>query len=203
MPETTTSPTKGERSRQAIEEAAYNLFREQGYHATSMRQIAERSGLALGGIYNHFASKEEIFKAIAIDMHPINRIMPLIQFAEGESTETFVRNAARALVDELERDPDFVKLMFIEITEFDGQHVSTIFENLLPQILPIAARFTQMQAEIRPLSAPLLLRAFVGMFFSYYMTEFFVGKLMPPAMQQNALDGFVDIFLHGILKEQP
>ncbi|MCE7861481.1 MAG: TetR/AcrR family transcriptional regulator, partial [Chloroflexi bacterium CFX2] len=58
------TPTKGEVTRLAIEDAAVELFIEQGYHATSMRQIADRAGLALGGIYNHFASKEEIFEAI-------------------------------------------------------------------------------------------------------------------------------------------
>ena len=39
-------PTKGEVTRLAIEEAAIALFMEQGYHATSMRQIAEQSELA-------------------------------------------------------------------------------------------------------------------------------------------------------------
>jgi len=50
------APTKGETTRLTIEDAAVELFMEHGYHATSMRQIAERAGLALGGIYNHFAS---------------------------------------------------------------------------------------------------------------------------------------------------
>ncbi|NWG35568.1 MAG: helix-turn-helix transcriptional regulator, partial [Chloroflexi bacterium] len=75
MPEETL--TKGERTRLTIENAAIALFMEQGYHATSMRQIAERAGLALGGIYNHFASKDEIFEAIIIDQHPYRKILPL------------------------------------------------------------------------------------------------------------------------------
>ena len=61
------NPTKGETTRLAIEDAAVELFMEHGYHATSMRQIAEHAGLALGGIYNHFASKEELFEATIID----------------------------------------------------------------------------------------------------------------------------------------
>ena len=52
---------KGEVTRLAIEDAALELYMEHGYHATSMRQIADQAGLALGGIYNHFKSKEEIF----------------------------------------------------------------------------------------------------------------------------------------------
>ena len=40
--------SKGEASQQRIVEAAYALFLEQGYHGTSMRQIAERAGLTMG-----------------------------------------------------------------------------------------------------------------------------------------------------------
>lgn len=53
--------SKGELTRESILEGAYQLFLRQGYHGTSMRQIAEEAGIALGGIYNHFSGKEEIF----------------------------------------------------------------------------------------------------------------------------------------------
>ena len=86
--------TKGESTRLAIEDAALALFMEQGYHATSMRQIAERADLALGGIYNHFASKEDIFAAIIVDKHPYRKVLPIVLAAQGETVEEFFRNAA-------------------------------------------------------------------------------------------------------------
>ncbi|MGE5464674.1 MAG: TetR/AcrR family transcriptional regulator, partial [Syntrophothermus sp.] len=92
---------KGETTRLAIESAAIQLFLEQGYHATSMRQIAEHAGLALGGIYNHFSSKDEIFEAIIIDRHPYKRILPLILEAKGDTAEDFFGNAFRIIVKEL------------------------------------------------------------------------------------------------------
>ena len=92
---------KGEATRMTIEEAAIQLFLEQGYHATSMRQIAEHAGLALGGIYNHFSSKEEIFEAIIIDQHPYKKILPLILAAEGNTAEEFFGNAFRIVINEL------------------------------------------------------------------------------------------------------
>ncbi len=42
--------SKGELTRASILEGAYQLFLQQGYHGTSMRQIAEEAGIALGGI---------------------------------------------------------------------------------------------------------------------------------------------------------
>jgi AcrR family transcriptional regulator len=191
--------SKGERTRRAILEAAHTLFIEQGYHATSMRQIADRAGLALGGIYNHFASKDEIFQALIADRHPFIQIMPLLMAAPGETAEEFVRNAARSMVDELGHRPDFIKLMFIELVEFNGQHVPTLFQRIFPQIVPIMQRFMAPGYGLRPIPPPLLARAFMGMFFSFYMTEFLMGDLMPPEMRDNSLDGFVDIFLHGVL----
>jgi AcrR family transcriptional regulator len=193
--------TKGERTRQAIEAAAYALFMQHGFHATSMRQIADQAGLALGGIYNHFASKEEIFEAIIQDRHPYRQILPAILAAEGDSAEEFVHDAARALVTELGRQPDFLKLMFIEIVEFNGAHVSRIVREIAPRLLPVFERLARLRKNLRPIHPAVLLRAFLGMFFSFYITEFFIsssmlGKLMP----KNSFELFVDIYLHGILR---
>jgi AcrR family transcriptional regulator len=46
--------------KEEIIRAAMKLFAQKGYHATSMQEIAEQSGMAKGSIYNYFKSKEEI-----------------------------------------------------------------------------------------------------------------------------------------------
>lgn len=46
--------------RAQILEHAAKLFRRQGYAATTLRQIAEATGIMAGSIYYHFSSKEEI-----------------------------------------------------------------------------------------------------------------------------------------------
>jgi hypothetical protein len=43
-----------------------------------------------------------------------------------------------------------------------------------------------------------MMRAFLGMFFSYYITQIMLAGLMPAGMQKDALNSFVDIFLNGI-----
>jgi len=194
--------SKGERTRLAIEEAAYELFLEQGYSAASMRRIAERAGLALGGIYNHFSGKEEIFEAIILDKHPYKQILPVILSAPGSTLSEFVRNSAHALVDELGKRPDFIRLMFIEIVEFDSKHMPLFFEEIFPEFLPLVQRFQSPEGVLRPIAPPLLLRAFLGMFFSFYMTELITEHMDIPEIHENALDGFIEIFLHGILVEK-
>jgi AcrR family transcriptional regulator len=53
-------PTKGERTRQRIVERAATLFNLRGTAGASMGDVTEASGLEKGGVYNHFASKDEL-----------------------------------------------------------------------------------------------------------------------------------------------
>ncbi len=52
--------TKSERTRSYIIEKAAHLFNKKGFHGTSMSDILEATGLAKGGVYGNFKSKEEI-----------------------------------------------------------------------------------------------------------------------------------------------
>lgn len=192
--------SKGERTRQAIEKAAYELFLEQGYSATSMRQIADRAGIALGGIYNHFAGKDEIFQELIIDRHPYFKILPIIQSAPGDTTEEFVRNSARAVQAELGSNPQFIKLMFIEVVEFSGKHFPKMYETIFPLAQPLLQRFTSPESGVREFPLPQIIRAFMGSIMAYYLTGFLMtSEQLPPALREMSLEEFMDIFLHGIL----
>lgn len=193
---------KGQRTRQVIIDAAYRLIIDQGYAATSMRQIAGRANLALGSIYNHFSSKEEVFRVIIQERHPFFQILPVLNSVQGRTVEEFIRNAAHTLIEQLGHNPDFLNLMLIEIVEFKGNHVPLLFDKFLPIALPLAKRAECLDGTIRDIPAYILARAFLGMFFSYYITEILIGPVMPPEMRTNALDRFVDIFLHGILRTE-
>lgn len=191
--------TQGEQTKSEITQAAYRLFLEQGYHGTSMRQIAQNSGIALGGIYNHFESKEQIFTDVMVAHHPYIEVIPALQAAQGETVEEFVRDAASRLVSSLDNRPDFLKLMFIELVEFNGEHVPQIFTIVFPDLIEFARRFTSARSELREIPAPILVRAFIGLFFSYFITEILIGQFMPAEMSENSLDYFIDIYLHGIM----
>lgn len=59
-----TAKPKSERSRDLILRSAAQLFRNQGFAATTLRQIAARAKIKAGSIYYHFASKEEILEEV-------------------------------------------------------------------------------------------------------------------------------------------
>ena len=56
--------TKGQRTANRILDVAEELFATRGYDGTSLRQIAERAGIAQPGLYNHFAGKQALYEAV-------------------------------------------------------------------------------------------------------------------------------------------
>jgi AcrR family transcriptional regulator len=195
--------TKGETTRIAIEDVAVELFMEHGYHATSMRQIAEHAGLALGGIYNHFSSKEELFEAIIIDKHPYKQVLPSILQAEGESAEEFLRSAAQIIFAEFDRRPDYMKLMFIEMLEFKGIHGTKMITEVFPKVFPVFERLVKNRKSLRVSNPAVLVRSFFGMIISFYITKAVINNTAIASMlPTNSADAYVDIFLHGIIKPE-
>ncbi len=196
------SQTKGETTRLAIEDAAIQLFMEHGYHATSMRQISEHANLALGGIYNHFSSKEDIFEAIIVDKHPYRKLVPLILEAEGETMEEFLTHAARIVIKELSSQPYYIKLMMIEIAEFNGAHGVVLIKEIAPKLLPIFERITKTRKNLRVSNPVFLMRTFIGMVISYMFTDMLMSNsVLDKLMPKNPIDAYVDLYMHGIIKE--
>jgi AcrR family transcriptional regulator len=50
-----------EKSREAITASAATLLRRRGIRASSVMEVMKGAGLTVGGFYNHFGSKEELF----------------------------------------------------------------------------------------------------------------------------------------------
>lgn len=56
-----------QRSMASIRQAALELFAHQGYHSTSISNIAKEAGISKGLMYNYFANKEALLIAIIED----------------------------------------------------------------------------------------------------------------------------------------
>lgn len=80
-----TGARRGEATRQAIEQAAIDLFAELGYNATSMRQIAAAAGIQPAAIYHWFPAKEAILTQLQDDF--MDRLEAVVDAAvASEST---------------------------------------------------------------------------------------------------------------------
>lgn len=200
---TTSELTKGERTQQEILQAAFKLFTAQGYHGTSMRQIASQANIALGGIYNHFKSKEEIFEAVTLMAHPIHSILPALEHTQGETVDDVVRQSASQMFETLSERQDFLNLMFIETVEFKGQHLPRMFSEMFPRALSFSTRLQEKRGRLRPeIPLPVMVVTFTGLVFAFYIFQRVFGRQTQMGSPRQMLQQVIDIYLYGILQEK-
>lgn len=86
---TVSGGTGGTRAR--IQAVALELFTEQGYEKTSLREIAERLGVTKAALYYHFKSKDDIVNSFVLDR--IERLDQLIAWAGEQPADAGGRRA--------------------------------------------------------------------------------------------------------------
>ncbi len=89
-------------ARARIQEVALDLFIEEGYDKTSLREIAERLGVTKAALYYHFPTKEDIVTSLIDDRN--QRLTNLIEWGHAqprtpETRQEVVRQYAEMLQD--------------------------------------------------------------------------------------------------------
>ncbi|HLE27755.1 MAG TPA: TetR/AcrR family transcriptional regulator [Anaerolineales bacterium] len=196
-------PWRGEATRARLLKAAHALFLKKGFHGTSVREIADEAGLAVGGIYNHFADKEAIFAAVLDAYHPYHVIFPAMESIQGETAAEFMRQAAQQIYAGVAgTEKRLFPLVFIELVEFQGRHFKQLLEKLLPTVMGFAQRLAQRRG-MRPIPPPVVMRAFLSLLVGYFLSEMILKD--SPLFRQGKYDwfgGMVDIYLHGIVEPE-
>jgi AcrR family transcriptional regulator len=73
-------------TRERILDVALDLFIEQGFDGTSLRQIAEKLGVTKAALYYHFESKDDILMALHLRLHEFGRNALTRMVGEGPVT---------------------------------------------------------------------------------------------------------------------
>ncbi|WP_253382707.1 TetR family transcriptional regulator [Notoacmeibacter sp. MSK16QG-6] len=114
--------TKRSDTRNDVRREALRLFSENGYAAVSMRDIAEAVGIRQGGIYNHFASKQDLLadlmtghmetliealnEALSDVANPVARLQAFVRFHVGYHIDK----------------PDDVFIAYMELRSLEPDH---------------------------------------------------------------------------------
>jgi AcrR family transcriptional regulator len=77
-------------TRARIQQVALEMFAEQGYERTSLREIAERLGVTKAALYYHFKSKEDIVQSFTEDY--FDRLDALIAWGKDQPPATRTAN---------------------------------------------------------------------------------------------------------------
>jgi AcrR family transcriptional regulator len=134
-----------ERRRQDIIEAAYEIFAEQGYHATGIADIAARLDIGHGTFYRYFENKRDILDHV-FD-YSVARLLSLVvtdELPQARSREE-LREQLTALghhifTEIVDNDPRLPRMILLEVTAIDAelfQRVLGIIEAINVLIAPL------------------------------------------------------------------
>lgn len=139
-------PGLSERKRRAIQDAGTAVFLRRGYELTSMDMIAAEANVSKQTIYNHFHSKDELFRAIITDMTRM-LVVPLSMAETVHSTpERLLRSFARDLLKQMLRPSSLslYRLIVAESARFPELGAS-IFAAGAGQLIRILADYLELE----------------------------------------------------------
>jgi AcrR family transcriptional regulator len=106
------STGKGEQTRQHIFETALLLFREKGFDATTMQQVADRAGVAKSAAYYYFPSKEAIIQAYYEEIQAAQEERCAEVFARTRDLRKRIGSAVHSKLDLAKEDRNLLGVVF-------------------------------------------------------------------------------------------
>lgn len=185
-----------ERQREVVDIAA-ELFAQRGYHATSIQDLVEATGLQRGGLYHYMSGKADLL----IQIHE-RFIEPLLAearkiAAEDLPADAALRKLAGALMSDIATYRHQVTVFLHEwhiiqdSPEWEGiREARKEFESVIEGVLRRGVK----EGVFRIKNTRLAVLGFLGMFNYSYQWFHPDGRFQP----QLVADYFCDIFLSGI-----
>lgn len=98
--------------RQQLILTATRVFARSGFHETSMNDVAEEAGVTKPVLYQHFASKRDLYHAVIADVGLRLNESVMKVASSAESPREAVELGFRAYVNFVEEDPDGFVVLF-------------------------------------------------------------------------------------------
>lgn len=105
-----------DRKREAIIQAAIAEFRDNGFEATSMDKVAARAAVSKRTVYNHFASKDELFAEILSQLWESSQGERELAYSSEQPVDEQLRELMRQKMNML-NNASFMDLARVAIAE--------------------------------------------------------------------------------------
>ncbi len=185
-----------EQSRQALIDAARDLFSLREFSAVSLRQIAERAKVNPAMVHYHFGGKEGLYSAMLEE-----RFAPLLQQLELlPSARPTLSNFVDSYVRMLAANPWLPNLVVREVlygaSSFRDQFIERFASragSIVPQILEEESKSGRLRSDLDPVFATLSLMS---------MALFpFIGRpVVEPALGLDMSESFVQSWVEHTLR---
>lgn len=207
MPKLSQDALEARRGR--IEEAARELFIRRGFHATSMRDIAQGAGTSLGNLYNYYRTKEDILGSIIGRYQKVidARLRTIFDEVEEPFHPESLKRFGRMVKELVSAHSDFWLLMYIDVLEFENRHFRKMFEglaaNLRRRFAPYFRRLKEEGALYDGVDPAVGFTAAYMQFFNYFLVEkLFGGNRHLGLSDDRVVEHLTEIFCRGVLRPE-
>ena len=196
--------TLTEQKREDILKAALSEFDARGFRETSMDRIADTAKVSKRTVYNHFASKEALFEAIADELSRRVQVVTAHRYDPDRPIDEQLRRIGEHMMDMLAA-PSFISLARVTLAEMlrSPDLARKTYELFRERQSGLAAWLSEASAEGRLQVADPVWAAdqYFGLIKSFaFWPQILGGQPAPDAVTRGRiLDSSVDLFLRSYL----
>ncbi len=133
-----------------IMDTALELFANEGFHSTSIQDIANKAGISKGLLYNYFESKEELIRLIIA-----RGLEEIMAFFDPDDDGMLTRQEIRYFIEEtfriLEENVEFWKLYFAILTQPPVlKLVDKVFQETIESFFDMVERYFEEMGDKDP-----------------------------------------------------
>lgn len=202
----------GEERRLQLLRVAVRLFSQCGFRGTTTKEIAQAAGVSEAMVFRHFATKEELYKAI-LDHKACaggRLVDPRAMLADAvacKDDRAVFETLAYEALEHHDKDPEFQRLLLHSALE-QHEFAKMFWERTVLQIydfLGAYIRERQGEGAFREVEPYVIVRAFVGMMIHHSLNNNLWDKqrsLLNITNEEAACE-FTQILLKGIVNAEP
>jgi TetR/AcrR family transcriptional regulator len=190
--------------RAQILSVARGAFAAKGFRGTTTREIAAAAGVTEALLFQHFPTKQELYRSILEAKAGENPIEPVLaalrSHAERRNDRAFFEEYARSSLARYGTDNEFLRLMLYSALE--GHELALAFRR--HQVKPIQKELRtyiavrQREGAFRKLPVAAAVRAFAGAIGNFALVKGIFGQAEAGVSEKEAIREFTDIFLGGM-----
>ncbi|GAB6887418.1 TetR/AcrR family transcriptional regulator [Desulfothermus okinawensis JCM 13304] len=188
-------------AKERIIEAAYNLFSEKGYHATSTKEIAKAAKVSEVTLFRNFGTKEGLFEEVLKERSIIPDLLKAIDEVEEANLEYLLFALSKKFYFTLLSKKKFIVIISSELNQYSDKIIN-IHRKLINEIDDLLVKiFSKYHCNGINCDLNTIAVAFRGMIFDFFFTnEIFLRRTLSREEIEKILSGFVTIILNSITK---
>jgi AcrR family transcriptional regulator len=184
-----------------VRAAALRLFKEKGYHATSMRDIAAAVGINKGSLYSYIKSKEDLLIPVFEQAQGV--LLSQIEQISADASQSPTERLKRAIHAHVTAVADNLDVLTVYLSEWRQLATESLATNrdqraryafLFHEIL----RDGVASGEFRPMDTRIVMLGMIGMcnyLFRWYRPD---GRLTP----DQIADDLIEMVMRGVAQDQ-